>query len=255
MTRSGRPASPRGTGGRDRLARPEWWPCAKAGGDRARRRPPPFTCQLGSCLAVLHNVGARTAAARVVVSTNREGRATRRRWEGVVAVDEVIAGTAADHVAAEVAEERVVVRTSRHLVIEGTTERGVVAGPAGDAVDTAKPDELVVSGSAVQGVVAAEASQRVVSRTAQQRVVVRPVRRGEGNAVEFIADENIIALAAVRVSLPPSPQTMSLPPPPNTLSFPALATMTSSPSVPKIVPAPTIVAGTSSPGGPHSGAS
>jgi hypothetical protein len=74
------------------------------GGDRARRRPPPYRDQLGSCLTVLHGVGARTAAARVVVSTRRERRATRRRWEGVVAVDEVIAGAAADHIAAEVAE-------------------------------------------------------------------------------------------------------------------------------------------------------
>ena len=74
------------------------------GVDRVPPSATPFTHQLGSCLTVLDDVGARTAANGVGCSAPGGTAATRRRFGGVGAVDEVIAGAAADHIAAEVAE-------------------------------------------------------------------------------------------------------------------------------------------------------
>ena len=140
------------------------------------------------------------------------------------------------------------------LSSKGAAEAGVVTRAAQDAVDAAHPDELVVA-VPQQVVIATEAGEGVVAWPADQDIVVLTVEWNERELLHAVADEDAKLSPPSTRSLPPSPQMMSSPPRPRMVSSSSLPTMTSSPAVPTMVPEPTIVAGTSSPGGPHSGGS
>jgi hypothetical protein len=129
----------------------------------------------GRHLAVVDGVGPRPARAVVVVPAWRERRPTRRRREGVVAVDEVVARATRDNVTAEVAPEGVVARIARDVVDAGAAERRVRTLAAGDVVVPAESDQLLVTRPARERVVAADVSgEDIVARASAESIVVVP---------------------------------------------------------------------------------
>src|SRR3954453_7060016 len=178
------------------MIRPDLPARVSLGGGRALSRATTHSVfSSGRGFAVRDDVGPRTAAADVVVGAGWEGWRIGVR---VVTVDEVIARAAADVVAAEVAEQGVVIRPTGDYVIERAAERQVLTRTGVDRVHATKADELVGAHSAVHRVVAAQAGQEVTTLPAVERVVVRPVGGGRRIAGEFVPDELVVALTAVK---------------------------------------------------------
>jgi hypothetical protein len=152
-------------------------------------------------LAVVDGVGPRPARAVVVVPARRERRPTRRRREGVVAVDEVVARAARDNVAAEVAPERVSSPGSPAM-LSTPGPPNAVSAPWPPAMSSSPPNPI---SSSLPGPPASVSLPPMSpARTSSpgpplSRSSSFPVRRQEWRHVCLVPDHDVGAGASVRV--------------------------------------------------------